>query len=349
MPKFTYHDNIEVKDIKRLRQVIAELPPFVKDFFRGIEPRTTAKTRLGYAYDLRTFFHYLKKSNPTLKNTDIKDFPLELLEQLTVVDLEEYQEYLKEYSDNEQTHMNREAGRYRKISCLKSFYDYLLRTKKILINPAHLLLLPKIREKEIVRLEPDETASLLDYVERGVGESQHQQLYREKNRIRDMAIVTLLLGTGIRVSECVGLDLAHLNLDNNELIILRKGRKEATIYFGNEVHDALEKYMEERVKITPLSGHESALFLSMQRKRIAVRSVETMVKNYTATVTPLKTITPHKLRSTYGTTLYQETGDIYLVADVLGHVDVNTTKTHYSAMGNNKRRSAANIVKLREK
>jgi site-specific recombinase XerD len=95
-------------------------------------------------------------------------------------------------------------------------------------------------------------------------------------------------------------------------------------------------------------GSENALFLSMQKKRIAVRSVENLVKKYSRLVTPLKKITPHKLRSTYGTSLYKETGDIYLVADVLGHSDVNTTKKHYAALEDERRRSARNKVKLRE-
>ena len=99
----------------------------------------------------------------------------------------------------------------------------------------------------------------------------------------------------------------------------------------------------------PETGHEEALFLSMQKKRIAVRSVENLVKKYAKVVTPLKKITPHKLRSTYGTTLYRETGDIYLVADVLGHSDVNTTKKHYAALEDERRRSARNKVTLREK
>ena len=86
----------------------------------------------------------------------------------------------------------------------------------------------------------------------------------------------------------------------------------------------------------------------MQNKRITVRSVENLVKKYSSLVTSLKKITPHKLRSTYGTNLYQETGDIYLVADVLGHKDVNTTRKHYAAMQDYNKRKAAKTVKLRE-
>ena len=110
-----------------------------------------------------------------------------------------------------------------------------------------------------------------------------------------------------------------------------------------------DSYMAERKHITPEPGHEDALFLSLQKKRLNVRSVENLVKKYAKIVTPLKKITPHKLRSTYGTNLYRETGDIYLVADVLGHEDVNTTKKHYAALEDERRRSARNKVQLRDK
>ena len=156
------------------------------------------------------------------------------------------------------------------------------------------------------------------------------------------------MGTGIRVSECVGLDIQDVDFHSGGIHIHRKGGKEVTVYFGIEVEDALKDYLEERKAVIPETGHENALFLSLQRKRLSVRSVENLVKKYARIVTPLKKITPHKLRSTYGTNLYQETGDIYLVADVLGHADVNTTKKHYAALDDARRRSARDKVKLRE-
>ena len=160
--------------------------------------------------------------------------------------------------------------------------------------------------------------------------------------------MTLLLGTGIRVSECVGLNTDDIDFRNAGIHIFRKGGKEVIIYFGDEVEEALRMYQEERKRILPENSHEDAFFLSLQKKRISVRSVENLVKKYARTVTTLKNITPHKLRSTYGTSLYRETGDIYLVADVLGHSDVNTTRKHYAALEDSRRRSARNKVKLRE-
>jgi site-specific recombinase XerD len=208
--------------------------------------------------------------------------------------------------------------------------------------------MPRIHDKNIVRLDVDEVSTLLDEVESGENLTKNQQRFHEKTKTRDIAIITLLLGTGIRVSECVGLDIDDVDFKNNGVKVHRKGGAEAVVYFGDEVRDALLSYMEERNMHTPAEGHANALFLSLQNKRIGVRAVENLVKKYSRLVTNLKNITPHKLRSTYGTNLYRETGDIYLVADVLGHKDVNTTKKHYAALEDDRRKDAAKYVHLRK-
>ena len=86
----------------------------------------------------------------------------------------------------------------------------------------------------------------------------------------------------------------------------------------------------------------------MQNRRFSPRTVENLVKKYARIVTPLKNISPHKLRSTYGTALYRKTKDIYIVAEVLGHRDVNTTKKHYAAITEDIRKQASDKVKLHE-
>ena len=349
MAALSYHEQEDIENTKRIRGSLKELPPFCTDFFRGIEPRTSARTRLAYAYDLKTFFDFLKQANPELKSKKLRDLPLSLLDEIKLMDLEEYMEYLKCYStEKREDLMNTERGIMRKVSTVKSFYNYFYRTERIQNNPASLLQLPKIHEKEIIRLDVDEVARFLDEVEDGECLTEKQKAYHAKTKLRDLAMMTLLLGTGLRVSECVGLNINDVDFRNGGLRIHRKGGKEVIVYFGAEVEYALQDYLSEREHIVPEEGSEEALFLSMQRKRINVRSVEKMVKKYAQLVTPLKKITPHKLRSTYGTNLYRETGDIYLVADVLGHSDVNTTKKHYAALEDERRRSARNKVQLRE-
>ena len=347
----TYHEQTNIDYTLRLRELLKTLPPFAKDYFRAIEYTSSIRTRLNYAYDIRVFYHYLMEYNPVYRNYSIEQFRPADLEKLSAVDIEEYMDYLKVYkSDDDALRTNGEKGLARKMSALRSFYGYYYKHQVITKNPTLLVDMPKQHEKAIIRLDADEVALLLDYVESAGSTLSGQALkYYEKTRDRDLAILTLLLGTGIRVSECVGLDLTDVDFKNNGITVTRKGGNQMVVYFGNEVAEALKQYMQgDRKVLSPLPGHENALFLSTQRRRMGVQAVENMVKKYSRQVTPNKKITPHKLRSTYGTSLYRETGDIYLVADVLGHKDVNTTKKHYAAIDENRRRQAASAVKLRE-
>jgi len=347
----SYHQQLYIDYTMRLREIIKTLPPFVKDYFRAIEPRTSAKTRISYAYDIRVFFKFLIESKPAYKNFKTEDFKIDDLETIKAVDIEEYLDYLKVYKDDKDKQIiNNERGLARKFSALRSFYAYYYKREMIAHNPTVLVDMPKLHEKSIVRLDSDEIVQLLNHIEHGGKDLKGQRkVYYEKTKHRDLAIITLLLGTGIRISECVGLDLLDVDFKNNGIKVVRKGGNEMVVYFGEEVEKALKTYIfGERNATMPLAGHENALFLSSQRRRMGVQAMENMVKKYSKEVIPNKKITPHKLRSTYGTELYRETGDIYLVADVLGHKDVNTTKKHYADIDESRRRKAASAVKLRE-
>ena len=285
--KTNYHDELNKKNILHLRELLGTLPPFCAQFFRGIQEYTSSRTRIAYAYDIRVFFEYLHESNPVFRKTPIKEYPLEILDQITRLDIEEYLEHCSYYIKDGKEYMNDERGKSRKLASLRSFYNYFFRNEMIEKNPAALVKMPKLHEKEIVRLDPDEVAILLDTVETGEKLTKKQMQYHEKNKLRDVALLTLLLGTGIRVSECVGIDLQDIDFKNNGIKIRRKGGYEAVIYFGDEVSVALMDYLEKRENMTPVSGHENALFLSMQNKRITVRAVENLVKKYALPVTNL--------------------------------------------------------------
>jgi integrase/recombinase XerC len=345
----TYNEHITNENTIRLRELTAELPSYVKTFLRGIEPTTESRTRIAYARDIKSFFEFLIDANPVFKNKKPNEITLQNLSDLEPEDIEEYLEYLKLYKKNGKTYSNGDRAIKRKLSTLRVLYAYLYKNDRISSNPAEKVDMPKIRGKNIIRMDPNEVANFLDAVEYGNTLTKRQQAYHNKTKNRDLAIMTLMLGTGIRVSECVGIDINDVDFDNSRIRIIRKGGYESFVYFGDEVYDALSEYLEIRKKQVPLDGHENALFLSNQMRRITVRSVENIVKKYAQTVTPMKHITPHKLRSTYGTELYRETGDIYLVADVLGHSDVNTTKKHYADIDEERKRFARDKVTLREK
>ncbi|MCR5330321.1 MAG: tyrosine-type recombinase/integrase [Lachnospiraceae bacterium] len=353
MENKTYHEQKTIEYTKKIRLLQAEMPGYVTTYFRGIEPRTLPRTRLGYAEDLKIFFEWLHENNPTLRSSysSIKQITCDDLSSLQSFDIEEYMEFLKIRTDkNGEEILNSDFAIKRKMAALRGMYAYLYKNQMIDNNPTVMVDLPKLHEKAIVRMDVDEIARFLDTVEMGAENmTDRQRKFHELNKVRDLAMMTLMLGTGIRVSECVGLDLNDIDLANSRIKVTRKGGYESFVYFGHEVEDALLPYLEERKEMEGIaSGHENALFLSSRKRRICVRNVEIMVKNYASRVTTLKKITPHKLRSSYGTALYRETGDIYLVADVLGHKDVNTTKKHYAAIEEERRRRAKDIVKLRD-
>lgn len=347
----TYHQSTSNQNTVKLRELLKTMPSFCRDYFRGIEPTTTAKTRIGYGYDIRTFFRFLLSENPSFKNAQMTDIRLRDLDQLQPVDIEEYLEYLKYYTYDGQVFTNDERGIKRKFASLRSFFLYYQKRDLLRHNPTVVVDMPKLHDREIIRLDADEVSDLLELVEHGGDHlSGMKKVYYEKNKQRNIAIFTLFLGTGIRVSECVGLDIEDVDFKNNRIRIIRKGGKEEYVYFGEEVANALKSYItEERVHVKPREGHEHALFYSIQKRRISVQAIENLVNEYTSQITSFKHITPHKLRSTYGTALYQQTGDIYLVAEVLGHNDVNTTRKHYAAMDDEQKRSAADAVTLHKK
>ena len=336
----------------RLREIRDTLPEFCDEFFVGVEPQTTPLTRLGYAYDLRIFFDYLVKRVRPFKGMSADELTLADMEKITVTHLENYMEYLTLYEFDGKECGNGDRGKARKISTVRSFFKYFFNKDKLSVNVAAKISLPKQREKEIIRLERHEIEKILNAAEDGEGMSAHQRKILLNTRARDVAILSLLLGTGIRVSECVGLNVKDIDFDSNAFTVTRKGGSRAILYFNEDVKEALEYYIEgERKALISRTqklevGDTDALFLSLQVRRICVRAVENLVKKYAAVAAPLKKISPHKLRSTYGTNLYRATGDIYMVADVLGHRDVNTTKKHYDAIEHDHRRAAAKAVTL---
>lgn len=337
----------------KIREMLNELPPACGEYFRGIEPNSSVLTRYNYALDLRLFFRFLMSTELCKNLNSMQEINYAILNKVESDHIERFLEYISFYpdenSDDEEVFVtNSDRGRARKLSAVRSFFKYLYKKGRISNNAPSLVDTPKIHDKPIIRLEPDEIYNLLQSVEQGTGLTETQKRFHKLTGTRDTAIITLFLGTGMRISELVGIDMDDLNFISNEVRITRKGGNQDVLVFGGEVRSALLNYLVEREAMHPAEGHEKAFFLSLQKKRVSVRSVELLVKKYAKIAAPLKKISPHKLRSTYGTMLYSETGDIYLVADVLGHRDVNTTRKHYAAISENRRREAAEVIRLRE-
>ena len=354
MAKLSYYEQHNAEVYEQFNEILTnQLPYFCNEYFTGIDSTTSVLTKLNYATDLAIFFDFLVHKVRGFVGKEVLDITLKDLDEfITSTEIEYFLRYLSYYSFKGKPYRNAEKAKARKLSAVRSLFKYFYNKDKLKENVTTKVATPKLHEKAIIRLDDGEVEMMLDTVEseQKFG-SKFQNSYNMNTRDRDIAIVTLFLGTGIRVSELVGINMDDVDLSNKAFKVTRKGGNVSVLYFSDEVKDALEIYYEwreQRLYKANLLEKESALFISLQNKRITVRAVENLVKKYTGVVNPLKSVSPHKLRSTYGTALYRQTKDIYMVAEVLGHRDVNTTKKHYAAIDEDIKREASTKVKLRK-
>ena len=358
MASENYQEHLAAERTERTRKMLQSLPLSCTDFITSIAMTTSPLTRLAYTIDLGTFCEFASREIPYYAEKKPSEWTDADIDHFTGRDLRTYADYLTLYFKDEtlsedgtppKAMRNHECGVMRKLSTLRSYFDFLFKAERISSNIAALVSLPKLHEKPILYLINEEVDRLLSVASDGTALTERQQKFHKLTKTRDVAILMLFLGTGMRVSECVGVNIDDLDFHLNAVLVTRKGGNQVILYFPQEVADALKAYLEERKLIQTDKANENALFLSLQKKRMTQRAVQIMVKKYCAIAVPLKKrMSPHKLRSTYATRLYHETEDIYLVADALGHSDVNTTRKHYAAMSDQRRREAARNVHLPE-
>ncbi len=273
------------------------------------------KTVYEYYLDLRTFFRFvLCHKNVTnvenFESINASDCQLSLIEDLSLNDLYSYLNYVREDRDNGV------RSRMRKVSSLKSFYNYLCKNSVIDTNPTLYLEAPKNPKRLPVNLSLDESIKLLKSVE---GQ------YKERN----YAIITLFLNCGLRLSELVGINLSSIN--GNVLRIVGKGNKERIVYLNQACVDAITEYLKVRPDIN--SKDRNALFISREGRRISRRMVQTMVEHFIikSGLDP-NIYSTHKLRHTAATLMYQNGVDVRILQEILGHENLGTTQiyTHIS-------------------
>lgn len=344
-PTNDYFSQRTIQVLNKIDKHLQNLPSFITEYLVGIENNTSPLTRLNYVIDLEIFFYFIKNK---FDYDQITKIPLNVLDKITAMDIEHFLSYLSSFDYNGKHHVCNEKAKARKLATIRSLYKFFFNKDKIVANVSAKVETPKLHDKEIIRLENNEVSELILTAETGKGLTKRQLAYAKNTKIRDTALLTLFLGTGIRISELVGLNIDDFFFDTNSFVITRKGGNRTILYFNDEVKVELLKWLEYRKNIEKLSKTEKAMFISLKNKRISVRAVEELVKKYAKIVTPLKKITPHKLRSTFGTNLYSQTGDIYIVADYLGHKDINTTKRHYAAISDDMRKSAITTIKLKD-
>lgn len=333
------HKQVQIRYQNKCSQMLECLPDYVRSYIRSIHNRTSPRTNYEYIKDIRKFLSYVKER----KNVD--EVSLATLNKLRKDFFEDYLEYLEHYESDAGDVTNDRRSLARKLSALKAFFNYLYTNELISTYEISKIPQPKCPKKAIIKMDKDEASDFLSAVHGHRPMTQKQREYYEIQAVRDLAIVYVMLTSGIRVSECSELDIDDLDLNRSCLYITRKGGNEAVVYFSDEASPYLVDYLDWRNNLENVDESEKALFLSSRKTRLSVRSIEVLVKKYAASSLPGKHITPHKLRATFATQLYEQTGDIYLVADTLGHNDVSTTKDHYANLSDRRKEEHRNIIK----
>ena len=199
------------KCTKSISKILEKLPDYCFNYFLGIENYTSPLTRLNYARDLEIFFDYLAK---VIFHKDIKSISFEDLNNLKSRDIEQYMSYLSYYEYNKKDYHNGEKGKARKIASVKSFFKYNFKQDNLKTDVASKVDTPKIHSKDIIRLEVDEVCKLLNEADSPTHLTKMQQAFNKHTKTRDVAMLSLFLGTGIRVSECVGINIKDVDFEN---------------------------------------------------------------------------------------------------------------------------------------
>lgn len=308
---------------------IDEMPPSVREFLvymdtiKGKSPKTVSE----YFYDLRTFLRYIKlrkglvdKKTP-IDSISIIDVDIDLLKSITLSDIYDFFGFISS------ARQNASAARARKVSCLRSFFKYLSNKAGYLENnPAKELESPKIKSSLPRYLSLEEAITLLTGIK-----GEHKE--------RNLAIITLFLNCGLRLSELVGISLNDIDKSNNSLRVLGKGNKERIVYLNDSCVRAIDKYKEVR----PIDGvkDKNALFLSEKKQRISPKTVQWLVKKHIKEAgLDENRYSAHKLRHTAATLMYRNGTDVRALQAILGHENLGTTQI-YTHVDDDKLKEAA--------
>lgn len=336
------HDELMNSIDEKATEIIKTMPVFAEKYFNNMDDRNLSKrTKLQYAYDMKQFFDFFSNKYPNMKTMSAA----ELLEDITLEDLQEYTQSLKyHYSKDGKKQLNSNGYKARRISSLHSFYSYYHKIGLIDKPTALLIDNPKINSHEIKLLDNSQIDRLLEAIKLPSGDRNNDKEMHNMIEKRDFAMMMLFLGTGIRVSELVGIDLQDIDFVNGSVLVHRKGGDTTLAYFGLEVEEALIDYRDNCRDVLNTNKLD-AFFISLHHKRLSVRSVETTIKSYQEKAGINAKATPHTLRRVFGTAVYNETGDIYLTATALNQKSVETTRKYYAKMSEDKRRSVVEASK----
>lgn len=315
---------------QKIESLLNLYPEYLADFATYIESNTEPSTRYGYISDITLFLRYIVYIKGIDGVTDLSELNLSHLEQIPPSDYMEYMSFLRHHYENGQVVSCDKTTINRRMVSLRKFFSVMFNADRISSCQIEKVTLPSIKkgEKPVVYLKENESKQLINAVTSQGGLTEQAAKYNQKQSVRDLAIIYLLLSSAIRVSELVGLDFEDIDMSESCLHIIRKGGRYDTAYFSDECAGYLQEYLEERKVKKTRPQDEKAVFLSSQNKRISVRSVEVIIKKYKERAGIDKHITPHKLRSTSATDTYAAVGDVLAIKEKLGHANIETSMVY---------------------
>lgn len=312
-------NNIDRKNYELINEIGSKYPNIVLKYINSLSSKTSY-TKLVYIRYVTNFLDY--------RDCDYKN--------VKPMDIDEYMEHIKYLNNGKE-----KSATYRNanLAALKGFYKFLQMNNIVDFNPCDLIEAPKDKsEHEIITISKRDYRIIIKNIKNGVGNEKAKNT-QKKWISRDIALITLGLTTGLRISAIVGIDIDDINMKENYINVNEKGDINKKVYISDNTKDSLKRWIEDRNNM--VDETERALFICQGNHRISTRSVERKFNKITQGTS--KHITPHKMRATCATRLYEQTGDIYLVQQQLGHKNIENTK-RYAKVSETKMREAANIL-----
>ena len=345
-------DNIVLKEhevVSKCEEIQKELPSFMRGFFAYLKSNVLPMTRLAYLTDIRFFCQYLIDETDLTEAQETKKITLKEFNEIQAVDVNMFIDYCRSYrveKDNEIVlYENTNKTLARKKSSVSVLFKQLYRdglVEKNITDGFDPIRVPKASEREIKALQDDEVMIMLDAVTTGANLTEKEHQFWEKTKKRDKAILILFITYGLRLFELQQLNVSSFNFSRGEFKIYRKRDKEAVMPLNQSVTEVITDYLEneradeERIQ----EGHEDALFLSLQGRRMTERAIRDLVKKYTSiglSTSRKGGYSPHKLRATAATSLIGRGNSIFDVQELLDHEQVTTTQLYANHKINVKR------------
>ena len=326
-----------------------QLPKYLRGYFAYLKGNVLPMTRLAYLHDVKFFFQYLINETDLTEAETTSQIKLQELNEIKAIDVNMFIDYCRKYTvetdKNIYVYENTNKTLARKKSSVSVMFNQLYRDgllDKNITDGFDPIRVPKPGEREIKALQDDEVMIMLDAVTSGAGLTKHEHAYWEKTKLRDKAILVTFLTYGLRLSELQQLNVSSFNWNRGEFKIYRKRGKEALMPLNQSVTMVIKDYIElERpAEDRIIDGHQDALFLSLQGRRMTERQIRELVKKYTSIAmetTRKAGYSPHKLRATAATSLIGRGNSIFDVQALLDHEQVTTTQLYAQHKMNVKR------------